>query len=202
MTVVLVSSGLPRKMSLDGMEIRSRCCPNWPLTPPDTPFCLCRCVFQCLLTNSRLNCMSSAFCRRDPGLSPHQPGEFFLFPCQTLLLLDSTEPFWFGLLSPFASGMFMIKDMGGSLRFCMLKMFVFYPPTWWLIWLCFFFFQYWGLNSGPMPWATPPALFLWRVFQDRVSRTICLGWLWTAILLISASWVARITVMSHQRLAW
>jgi hypothetical protein len=29
----------------------------------------------------------------------------------------------------------------------------------------FFFFQYWGLNSGPSPWATPPALFLWRVFQ-------------------------------------
>jgi hypothetical protein len=25
------------------------------------------------------------------------------------------------------------------------------------------------LNSGPLPWATPPALFLWRVFQDRVS---------------------------------
>jgi hypothetical protein len=51
---------------------------------------------------------------------------------------------------------------------------------------------YWGLNSGPSPWATPPALFLWRVFRDRVSQTICLGWLWTMILLISASWVARI----------
>jgi hypothetical protein len=30
-----------------------------------------------------------------------------------------------------------------------------------------------------------------------VSRIICLGWLWTSILLISASWVARITGVSH-----
>jgi hypothetical protein len=33
---------------------------------------------------------------------------------------------------------------------------------------------YWGLNSGPSPWATPPALFLWRVFWDRVSRNYLL----------------------------
>jgi hypothetical protein len=61
----------------------------------------------------------------------------------------------------------------------------------------FFFFQYWNLNSEPPPWGTPPALFLWRVFWDRVSRIICLGWLWILILLISASWVARITGVSH-----
>jgi hypothetical protein len=30
-------------------------------------------------------------------------------------------------------------------------------------------------------------------FQDRVSQTISPGWLWTVILLISASWVATIT---------
>jgi hypothetical protein len=35
-------------------------------------------------------------------------------------------------------------------------------------------------------------------FRDRVLRTICLGWLQTAILLISASWVTRITGVSHQ----
>jgi hypothetical protein len=52
---------------------------------------------------------------------------------------------------------------------------------------------YWGLNSGPSPRATPPALFLWRVFRNRVSRTLCPGWLPTVILLISSSWVARIT---------
>jgi hypothetical protein len=57
---------------------------------------------------------------------------------------------------------------------------------------------YWGLNSGPSPWATPPALFLWRVFRDRVLQTICSGWLQTVILLISASWAAGITGMSHR----
>jgi hypothetical protein len=65
----------------------------------------------------------------------------------------------------------------------------------------FFFFQYWGLNSGTSPWVTPPALFLWRVFRDGVSQTICPGWLQTAILLISASQIVRITGMSHQLLA-
>jgi hypothetical protein len=35
------------------------------------------------------------------------------------------------------------------------------------------------------------------VFWDRVSQTVCLDWLWTVILLISASWVGRITGMSH-----
>jgi hypothetical protein len=60
------------------------------------------------------------------------------------------------------------------------------------------FLQFWGLNSGPSPWATPPALFLWRVFWARVSQNYVLGWLWIALLLISASWVARFTDMSHQ----
>jgi hypothetical protein len=35
-------------------------------------------------------------------------------------------------------------------------------------------------------------------FRVRVSQTICLGWLRTSTLLISASFVARITGMSHQ----
>jgi hypothetical protein len=34
-------------------------------------------------------------------------------------------------------------------------------------------------------------------FQDRVSQTVCPGWLQTGIFLISASWVARIIGMSH-----
>jgi hypothetical protein len=29
-----------------------------------------------------------------------------------------------------------------------------------VLFLRFFFFQYWGLNSGPSPLAIPPALFL------------------------------------------
>jgi hypothetical protein len=60
------------------------------------------------------------------------------------------------------------------------------------------FLQYWGLNSGPTPWATPPAPFCEGFFWDRVSQTFCPGWLWITVLLISASWVARITGMSHQ----
>jgi hypothetical protein len=38
-------------------------------------------------------------------------------------------------------------------------------------------------------------------FWDRVSWTICPGWLWTLILLIPAYWVARFTSVSHRWLA-
>jgi hypothetical protein len=38
---------------------------------------------------------------------------------------------------------------------------------------------------------------LWFFFF-WISWTICPGWLWTMILLISASWVARITGVSHR----
>jgi hypothetical protein len=34
-------------------------------------------------------------------------------------------------------------------------------------------------------------------FRSRISQTICLCWLRAMILLISASWVARITGVSH-----
>jgi hypothetical protein len=40
--------------------------------------------------------------------------------------------------------------------------------------------------------------FCVRYFHDRVLWTICPDWLWTSILLISASWVARITGVSHR----
>jgi hypothetical protein len=64
--------------------------------------------------------------------------------------------------------------------------------------LTFFFLQYWGLNSGPSPWATPPTLFFCEGFFKIVShRTLCPGWLRTANFLISASWVAKITGVSH-----
>jgi hypothetical protein len=57
--------------------------------------------------------------------------------------------------------------------------------------LLLLFFQYRGLHFEQV-------LFFNGFFQDRTSRIICLGWLQTEILLISASWVARITGMSHQ----
>jgi hypothetical protein len=45
--------------------------------------------------------------------------------------------------------------------------------------------------------ATLTTLFSVEYFWNRVSRTVCLGWLRTLILLIYASWVARITGVSH-----
>jgi hypothetical protein len=38
-------------------------------------------------------------------------------------------------------------------------------------------------------------------FQDRVLWTICLGWLWNSILLISVFWVVRTIDVSHWHLA-
>jgi hypothetical protein len=61
-------------------------------------------------------------------------------------------------------------------------------------WNLFFFF-FWhtgvwtqGLHLKPLHLETP----------DRVLRTVCLGWLQTTIPLISASWVARMTGVSHR----
>jgi hypothetical protein len=52
-------------------------------------------------------------------------------------------------------------------------------------------------------WVIPPALFCIGCFQDRVSWTICQGWLWTVVLLISASWVARLQVWATSaQLCW
>jgi hypothetical protein len=51
------------------------------------------------------------------------------------------------------------------------------------------------LRANTLSHSTSP--FLWWVFFNIVSQTICLGWLWTAVLLISAPWVAGITGVSH-----
>jgi hypothetical protein len=50
-----------------------------------------------------------------------------------------------------------------------------------------------GLYPEPFYWT----LYCEGFFRDRVSKTICLGWLGTVILLISAPWVARIIGVSH-----
>jgi hypothetical protein len=53
------------------------------------------------------------------------------------------------------------------------------------------------LRAYTLSHSTSP--FLWTCFQDRVSQTIFLaGWLRAAVLLISASWVAKMTGMSHR----
>jgi hypothetical protein len=64
-------------------------------------------------------------------------------------------------------------------------------------WLVCFVFVVLGFELRAYTLSQSTSPFLWWVFRDRVSPAICLGWLWTAILLISASWVARITGLSH-----
>jgi hypothetical protein len=67
------------------------------------------------------------------------------------------------------------------------------------LWSIYFLWQYWYtvsvwvLGRCSTTWAPPPALFCVGYFWERVSPSICLGWPQTAILLISASWVVRIT---------
>jgi hypothetical protein len=51
-------------------------------------------------------------------------------------------------------------------------------------------------------WVIMPALFCVGYFWDRVWWIFAWGWLRTMILLISASWVARITGVSHQHSAF
>jgi hypothetical protein len=58
------------------------------------------------------------------------------------------------------------------------------------------------LGRGSITWVTPLTLFGIMYFQDRVLHTVCPGWLRTTILLISASWIARITGTSHQDLCF
>jgi hypothetical protein len=53
-----------------------------------------------------------------------------------------------------------------------------------------------GLHLEPLH----QPFFVMDFFWDRVSWTICLGWLWTSILPISPSQVARITGISEQGL--
>jgi hypothetical protein len=40
------------------------------------------------------------------------------------------------------------------------------------------------------------------LFKRGSRETTCPGWVWTAIFLIAASWIARITGMDHQRPAY
>jgi hypothetical protein len=85
-------------------------------------------------------------------------------------------------------------------NYVIIRLFLHTHLTVWQRGICshFYFWWYQGLNSGPPPWATPHVLFYDGLFWDRVLRTICPGWLQTTILLISVSWVTRITDVSYQ----
>jgi hypothetical protein len=68
-----------------------------------------------------------------------------------------------------------------------------------LIWWAFFWGGYLDLNSGRTPYQH---FFVKGFFEIGSYGTICPCWLWTTVLLFSASWVGRITGVSHQCLAW
>jgi hypothetical protein len=61
----------------------------------------------------------------------------------------------------------------------------------------FSFFAVLGLELRVFSLSHSASPFCDGYFRDTILWTIYLGWLWTTILLISASWVARITGMSH-----
>jgi hypothetical protein len=102
--------------------------------------------------------------------------------CPCVMLLPASEPLYMLLLSPGILFLFTwlvsayLSALGWDATF-------------------FFFFVVTGLElrAYTLSHSTSPFYVCVRYFQDRVSRTICSGWLWTLILLISASWVARIT---------
>jgi hypothetical protein len=66
----------------------------------------------------------------------------------------------------------------------------------WYFSFLFFIFLYRNLNSRPTSWATPPVLHCDGFFWKRVFNYLPML-AWTAILLMSSSWVARITSVSH-----
>jgi hypothetical protein len=66
-------------------------------------------------------------------------------------------------------------------------------PAWTVIPLFLVSHVAWDDKHGPLH----PA-----IGWDEVLRTICLGWPGTAVILISASWVARITSLSLQHWAF
>jgi hypothetical protein len=58
------------------------------------------------------------------------------------------------------------------------------------------------LGRRSTTWVAPPAHFCDGLIWDRVSQTISPDWFQTRIFLISASWVARITGLSHRYLLY
>jgi hypothetical protein len=73
----------------------------------------------------------------------------------------------------------------------------------WFIYLFIYLFMVLGLelrvssllDRCSTTWATPPTFFCIGYFQDTVSKTILLGWLWTVIPLDLCILIARITGM-------
>jgi hypothetical protein len=100
-------------------------------------------------------------------------------------------------------------SMGSPSTIFMFFTFFIYPspistfPLAWSI-LLFFFNGSTGAWTQGLHFEPLHLLFFVKVFffWDRVLWTICPGWLRTTIFLISASWVAGITGVNHQHLAF
>jgi hypothetical protein len=85
-------------------------------------------------------------------------------------------------------------------------------PTWLPLYACFVFclLSFLHLPSpsvrfvgqAHMGHKTPPVHFALNNLEMGISWTICPGYLWTTILLISASQVARIAGVGHRCLTW
>jgi hypothetical protein len=61
----------------------------------------------------------------------------------------------------------------------------------------FFCFAVLGLKVRAFSLSYSASPFCVGYFRDRVSQITCLGWLQTTILLVSASWVAGIIMLSY-----
>jgi hypothetical protein len=70
-----------------------------------------------------------------------------------------------------------------------------------LFYLCIFAVLGFELRAYTVSHSTSPFFVCDGFFLSRVSGTICPGWLWTTILLVSTSWVVRIIGVNHQCLA-
>jgi hypothetical protein len=108
--------------------------------------------------------------------------------CPALMVMNKTHVNFFGYSGRWESG--EVTQGVSSSSWCMASF------------LSFFFFSF--IFDGTGAWTQgfvllEPCLqfFLLWLFWRWVSGTICLGWLWTSTLLISASQGARITGMSH-----
>jgi hypothetical protein len=95
----------------------------------------------------------------------------------------------------------LVATITGMSHQCLAQTMKFSSPKSWVFFVCLFSFrQYWGLNSGSYTcWkASVPALFWLGIFRNRGLSNFCPGWLHKVIFLISASWVATISGVSHQ----
>jgi hypothetical protein len=125
--------------------------------------------------------------------SPNQsPSLFFIIIIITPYYLSpKSPPFLLKLLQH------MLKITSLCLTFLPFTLWDTVRPTFFFYFFILFVLWYWRLNSGPIPWATPPAHFCDGVFEIRSWELFAqVGFeLWSSRSL--ASWVTRIVSVNH-----